>query len=611
MTASQQMPHRHQPLPLLRNVIYPSYQLLAETGRADPAAALVCAVLETFSWLRKRFCQFGIPPELDWPEPDAAETVSLNRFHSFRLDTGYSLDVIWLSREQIWAMQLTEPDLGPNPGAKNQDRPPVAGRLFETHVAFRLLNGRVICGFRTLVSEPQGTTAPCEVYRLALVGQLVRNPRLGLEHGWPIRYEPITLDRAVVLHNLKAWLKHPDRMLPAVIVAEALPELPGPEQLPTPDELIARLSRLPASGILPPPIIPDPEPPAALDLDRLAHDKMGYGQFFFVPAAQQAAFQKTCGYALYPGEALVVEPLAFGQDHMHVPYDQIRHNPAGERVRLDAWLQDYPKQKPVVFKSVVFLPEAKAIERKQVLDIHHSKEEILRAGEEREQALLLRHTDDMRRLQAMFDLKETKIKKLTEQIKSQAEDAAALRQEKEELEQHYLAELGKKDARIQRLETLADRPACLDELPDWVRRFFAGKLLLHTRALRELTDVAPDEVNLPLLCDALEFLACEYRDLLLGVIGEDDEHLLCAQKYGRGFDVAPVKGVSVDMYPTDYKIKYYAGHKGKPVESLLDRHLRIGDKTGHLLRIYFLYDKDKRLIVVGSLPRHLRTVSYE
>ncbi len=610
MTASQQTPHRHQPLPLLRNVIYPSYQLLSETGRAAPDEALALCVLETFSWLRKRFRQFGIPPELDWPEPDAADRVGLDRFHSFRLDTGYALDVIWLPQEQIWAMQLNEPDLGPDHGAGNQARNPVAGRLFETHVAFHLVNGRVACGFRTLVSEPEGTTAPCEVYRLALVGQMVRNPRLGLTHNWPIGTEAIQLDRTGALQNLKAWLKHPDRMLPAVIVAEAVPEMPGPEQLPTPGELIAKLSRSPA-GILPLPLVPDPEIPVQLELERLAHDKMGYAQFFFVPAAQLAAFQKICGYALFPGEALVVEPVAFGHDHRHIPYERIRHNPSGERVRLDAWLQEYPKQKPVVFKSVVFLPEAKAIERKQILDIHHSKEEILRAGEEREQALLARHADDRRHLQSMLDLKEKKIKRLTEQISAQESDMASLRQEKDNLEQRYLAELGKKDAKIRRLQILAERPACLAELPDWVRRFFDGKLLLHARALRELSDVTADEVNLPLLCDALEFLACEYRDLLLGLISEDDKKQLCAQKYARGFDVAPVKGVSVTMYPTDYKIKYTIGHKGKPVESLLDRHLRIGDKAGLLLRIYFLYDKDKRLIVVGSLPRHLRTASYD
>jgi hypothetical protein len=47
------------------------------------------------------------------------------------------------------------------------------------------------------------------------------------------------------------------------------------------------------------------------------------------------------------------------------------------------------------------------------------------------------------------------------------------------------------------------------------------------------------------------------------------------------------------------------------VEALLDLHLCIGVDPCNLIRIYFLYDKVNRLIVVGSLPGHLRTVSYK
>jgi len=62
------------------------------------------------------------------------------------------------------------------------------------------------------------------------------------------------------------------------------------------------------------------------------------------------------------------------------------------------------------------------------------------------------------------------------------------------------------------------------------------------------------------------------------------------------------------MYPTEYRIKYYPGPKGKPVESLLNLHLKVGVDPRTLIRIYFLYDKEKQLIVVGSLPKHLKTV---
>lgn len=63
-----------------------------------------------------------------------------------------------------------------------------------------------------------------------------------------------------------------------------------------------------------------------------------------------------------------------------------------------------------------------------------------------------------------------------------------------------------------------------------------------------------------------------------------------------------------NAYPLEYKIKYYKDEKGKTHESILDLHLKSGTGTENLLRIYFLYDKEKQLIVVGSLPKHLKTL---
>jgi len=94
------------------------------------------------------------------------------------------------------------------------------------------------------------------------------------------------------------------------------------------------------------------------------------------------------------------------------------------------------------------------------------------------------------------------------------------------------------------------------------------------------------------------------------VIDEEEMNNRCTQKYGRPFDVVPSAGVSGVRYPKEYKIKYYLGHKGKPVESLLDYHLRVGNDNERQLRVYFLYDNEKKLIVVGSLPEHLPTVMF-
>ena len=83
----------------------------------------------------------------------------------------------------------------------------------------------------------------------------------------------------------------------------------------------------------------------------------------------------------------------------------------------------------------------------------------------------------------------------------------------------------------------------------------------------------------------------------------------CSKKYDRPFEVKPTGTTTIEFTPTQYKIKYFIGAAGKPVESALDYHLCVGNDPENLLRIYFLHDDAKKLIVVGSLPRHLRAVT--
>lgn len=60
---------------------------------------------------------------------------------------------------------------------------------------------------------------------------------------------------------------------------------------------------------------------------------------------------------------------------------------------------------------------------------------------------------------------------------------------------------------------------------------------------------------------------------------------------------------------SDYKIKYFDGHTGRKTESALDFHLKCGVDSEHLIRIYYLHDDNKKLIVIGSMPEHLPTMN--
>ena len=113
-----------------------------------------------------------------------------------------------------------------------------------------------------------------------------------------------------------------------------------------------------------------------------------------------------------------------------------------------------------------------------------------------------------------------------------------------------------------------------------------------------------------LICDALDFLATDYWDNRYLRIPDHEMNRRCSEKYGRRFEIKPTGENTINFTPGQYKIKYFNNLRTrKPMESGLDYHLRVGSDPENLLRIYFLHDDKKKLIVVGSLPKHLKAVT--
>jgi len=622
LSSTKKPAHRHQPIPLLRNIVYPTYQLYAIAGanKNDPAQVLTIAILEACSWLRRRFRNFDVPKELQYPEPDGHAQMSLDALTSFRIDAGYKVEVIWLPEEKIWTLQLTEPDLGPDPGAEKQSRQPVPGRIFETNIAFRISGNQVHCGFCTLVSDVEGTQVHCEVFRLALIKQLVRNPNIGLLHVWPISDLPHKLDRQNAIMRLQNNLASDELLLPVVLAVTREPAKLSPQDMLKKAELIQSMSQQAhypwdrQSGQL----VESPGTPASqqflqdsMNLCQLAHDLMGYAQFFQLPANQIATWNKHALLPVTDGDVWIFEPRAFGGGTRHFSKAQIQADPAGSEDTLQALIQNYPKGKPMTFGPIAFVPKAKIMESAQILRLSQSKEEILRASEARLDALSRQQQGELQQRDAIIAQKDLKIRRLDELLEHKDTEKNLLRQELEALTEAHDKKLTELQSEIDYLKNRQNRPKDLSDIIPWVERYFSDELLLHPRAKDELAAVKSDEVNLPLLCDALEYLATDYRDELIGCISHDECLNRCTKKYNRGFEVTPLSGTSVEMFPTEYRIKYYLGPKGKPAESLLNLHLKVGVDTRNLIRIYFLYDKGKQLIVVGSLPKHLKTVGYE
>jgi hypothetical protein len=605
---------QHEPLKLVRNVTYPTYQLyaVAVNDKKLPAEKIMTiAILETLNWLRQRFRDFEVPSQLDLPDSSKYEEVDFGSFKSFYIDKGYKVEVIWLPEEQIWTLQLTEPDLGPNPGSEENGRLPVPGRIFETNIAYRNVSGEVECGFRTLVSEPEGTAAPCEVFRLSLIKHLARNNIFGLRHGYNLSDYLTSLDSLGSIKLLKEWIKNEERMMSVIIVSECKPEKPNfssiiAQNMQT-QPVYTKKTWIPNLTQLENQEQDQRQKKFPINAENLARFKLGYAQIFTLPLSLIETFNKNTGSAIQPGDVTIFEPIQYGGAVKRYPYNPDVDSSESLFKTIEEYANDYLKGKPMLFGQVVFLSKAKDISSEKLINLKLTREELIKAFEEKTKAQNNLHNEELREYQLLLTSKDEKIGRLNNQIDEIEYEKALLRDEIETVKKSHCIEIDKKDIEIKRYIALLNRPKTPDKMVEWANCYFQDKLIFHQKACEMLDNLPPNSLDLNQLCDAVEFLATDYRDELIGEIHIDEMKNRCSQKYNKPFEVTPVSDVTLGVHAKEYKIKYGLGHTGKPVEKLLDLHMRVyGDK-----RIYFLYDKDNKLIVIGSLPEHLSTVTFK
>ena len=243
------------------------------------------------------------------------------------------------------------------------------------------------------------------------------------------------------------------------------------------------------------------------------------------------------------------------------------------------------------------------MERDKLLSTIRSKEEMLIYAEGKQRDIEARFKKEMSILQGQCCDKEKEILRRDGEISKAEEKIRRLEISLENKEKEYRKIFDDMEAEICRLKALQFRPKHPKEVAGWVESQFADRLIFHKRAKDLMNDVAPNTVDLKILCDALEYLATDYRDELIGKISTEERDNNCQRKYGRPFSVTPIRGISIKMYPAEYKIKYYTGYKGKPVESPLDLHLTFGNSGEKMIRIYFLYDKEKKAHCCRFAPK--------
>lgn len=595
---------------LLKNHLYPTYQLHAymASKKTSPQDGLRLAALITMHWIRLRLGEHV--PELftHIPEPVHYLDCDDSCLFSTHINEGYVIDIVSLPKHGMWSMQVTEPDLGSDPGNDEQVRPPVPGRVVETNVAYKVTGQSLECGFKTVVSDPDRTHEQAEVYRLAIIRQLIRHPDFGLKQILPIHHKfdrIVSVDQINTCRNL---LKNEEAHLPLVVFSQIKAEAPMP-----PFDAQSPSTFRPMTSIhLPLPEIQNrsvvySDPP--YDLVTFAKYGVSLCRTYLLDETIRERFNRELKCDIHPGDIAVLEPGTFGAGVRIYPYKPNKSRQDETMAALRAEIYQYPRNKDISFGKLSFLSAAR--ESLMRLTSESTTEAAILSSQWAQKVKLLESNWN-----ALFQSQKDEKARLAEQVFRQKKYAEQLETEKllqrdefiVALEQSKL-KLAARDAEISYLKRKISQPKNHNEIAAWVEKTFTNRLILHPRAVGLLNKKSARNVNVELICDALDFLATDYWDHRYARITKEEMLTRCSQKYGRPFEVKPTGTATIEFTPSEYKIKYFIDSSGKEVDSDLEYHLRVGNDPENLLRIYFLHDDAKKLVIVGSLPHHLRAVT--
>ena len=599
---------------LLRNQLYPTYQLHAYMAnkKTEPQDGLRLAALITMDWLRLRLGEH-VPEQFKHiPEPDSYLDVNDDCLFSVHINAGYVIDIVSLPEQGLWTMQITEPDLGSNSGEKEQTRQPVAGRIIETNVAYKIVGPELECGFQTVISDPEGTESKAEVYRLAFIRHLVQHPDFGLKQILPFIQEVGRITTVEQIKTCQELLNSVDAHLPLIIFTHVLQ---ANEEVSTstpfefekisfplykPTLIVPEQLKKPASSTV-------SNPP--YDVQRFARSVVTFCRTYILEERVRERFNSEFKCKSSSGDIVVLEPRAFGSKVTIFPFKASKLRQEETMAALKSFVYQYPREKQVYYGQLAFLSAA----RESLLRL--TQESLVEAETMSDQWV-----QKVRLLESSWKAtlsdKDSENHALQDQVSRLKEYQDRIEQEKEALRRANAENvkrlddvISEKEEEIKFLRRKLGQPKNHDEIAPWIAANFSDRLIMHQKAIDLLGEKSARSVDVDLICDALDFLATDYWDRRYKRITSDEMLTRCSQKYGRPFEVKPTGKTTIEFTPNEYKIKYHTNSQGHIIDSDLDYHLGVGNDPENLLRIYFLHDDVKKMIVVGSLPRHLRAVT--
>jgi len=644
------MAKEYTPIKLIKNTVFPSYQLYAQIDdvKIKTDEVLKICILETLFWIRQKFENLEIPDEIKSPSPSQYEEFNLNDLKTFRIERGYIVDVVYIPEQKSWSFQLVEPDLAASV------HPPVPGRVFTTDISFRIVNQSVICAFRTLVSEPENCNEEVLSLRNGVIKRLVRNPLIKLSHfSLPVIEKSIVLNSETKIKMFNQSISNQKRCLPLVVLSEyqedkkkvekkenvTISEIApskkslsintytlnshtsninagfdiisnidnkkSKELLKVTDTSKKKSSVKTVSSNINKAEDDNPKSYYLYDANDIAKILNGSAIVYSLPISKFEEFKSITKTAFLPGDIILIEPKQYGNVSVFKAFENADES-------LKAFMKSYHVKKAVDLSDFYFVHEARILQQESMLSRCDTLEERAKIT-----SVLTKELETMR--SSVKELNDYKAKSIQAEDKLKTANAT-IDDLKQKLLHHKDLLKEEKDNKTRRefelqmqvdyFHSLDDRPKTPQGIMSWVEKNFSNSIILHERAKDLLENLNSQDVNMKKLCDAIEYLATEYYSFYYNALTEEIADKYSSLKYNQKFNVCP-SGGSGDMKKLSrhYKIKYDKNDGKGRKEYPLDMHLKSGNHNDNLIRIYFHIDEVNKKIVIGSLPKHLRTAS--
>lgn len=521
--------------------------------------------------------------------------------------SGYLIDTVSDIDSGIWALRLVTTAPGKVNGRQGPENVLIT---FEENIGLTVSAGNIHVGISIAVYAPEGVGV-CDAGFQTPLYALAAHPLFGLKCGMPVTDNLGVIDTPDKLRKLIASCKDESNRLPTVLFTYCRSVYTNMLPIPTTAREVMLFTKDPLRR----PICLDTSlhprqygrqsNKPAYDMKKYAESLFGHAKVYLVEDNLFEVLAQSVGVPIKAGD-IVVLPCV-GSDEGVKTYGYLESEYGRDKTLNTVFSDCIDSQKKVTIpETVAFFADAERLAEMRIqAEMKHAQETQYTFEQMQKQAA--GYEQQIESLSSENEQAKNQVANLKEYSSRLEAEKRELLQKLETQEEALRNKQRTDDEEINYLRRALDRPPDHADIPAWVEKYFVDRLVIIPKAAAMLGENSAREISLPLICDALDFLATDYWENRFNRLPWEEVLSSCSTKYKRPFDVGRISDLSISFTPQQYTVTYPRGGSNAPVECKLDQHLKVGNGS-ELLRIYFFLDEESRKIVVGSLPGHLRAL---